>query len=41
MLSMPNEVLNLEGFLASSESSKKSTFHITLVNSNYSPFDAV
>jgi hypothetical protein len=38
---MPNEVLNLDGFLASSESSRKSTFHKTLVNGTYSPFDAV
>jgi len=37
---MPNEVLNLEGFLASSEASRKSTFHKTLVNGTYSPFDA-
>ena len=31
----------LEGFLASSEASRKSTVHQTLVNSTYSPCDAV
>jgi len=39
-IAMPNEVLNLEGFLASSKASRKSTFHKTLVNGTYSPFDA-